>query len=107
MLEKIGRDIPSTDYWAGKNREYADAIEGDYHRHRLAMIRSLIAPMSGGTVLDFGAGDGVMLLDFPNSEIIGIEPDPGLTEIARQKVPAADFHARRCRGSRNDRRPFR
>lgn len=87
-MKRIGRDVSAAEYWQKEGSDYHDAIENAYHRHRLGVVRSLIEtqPMA---VLDFGCGDGVMLAGFPGARLIGIEPDSGLVEQARQRAPRA------------------
>lgn len=89
-LRKVGKDLSASDYWAARNDAYAAEMSAAYHNDRLAMIRSLFT-FKGGTVLDFGCGDGVMLLDFPDATRIGIDLDAGLLGMARAKVPGAEF----------------
>lgn len=91
-MRRIGKDISSTDYWQAQSADYAEALDTRYHRHRLNVIGSLIEPVPpGGTVLDFGCGDGVMLLGFEGTRRIGIDPSCELLDRARQSVPGATF----------------
>lgn len=91
-MKRIGKDISAAEYWSEENAGYAARIDNAYHAHRLTMIRSLIDPIaSEGVVLDFGCGDGVMLLDFEESRRIGIDPDLDLLNRAKERVPDATF----------------
>lgn len=91
-VNRIGLDTPAAEYWdEKKSSSYAAEIDNSYHRQRLAMIRSLIRPFNGRgkTVLDYGCGNGVLMSDFPDSTVLGIEPSDHLFKAAKLACPTA------------------
>ena len=58
-------------------------------RWRSEFVR-LIAPGDGETIVDIGCGTGTLAIalqaEAPGSHIFGIDPDPAILEIARQKA---------------------
>ncbi len=73
------------------------AGQGYFDRVHEAMLDSLAADATKpASVLDVGCGTGRLLrrarLRWPQAELIGIDPDEGMIEIAREAVPAAALH---------------
>lgn len=48
-------------------------------------------------VIDFGCGDGSMLQEiehvYPNARLVGIDQEPKMLNLARRKVPKAEFYS--------------
>lgn len=65
-------------------------IENQAIDHEGTLWRALqeTAGLSGRTVLDLGCGSGFWLTRYAGAagSVIGVEPDPGLLELARQRV---------------------
>jgi SAM-dependent methyltransferase len=61
------------------------------HRYTNAVYAEIraVAPARGATVLDFGAGDGMLLERFANDgySVDCVEPDPNLRLLLRQRSP--------------------
>ncbi|MDB9512766.1 hypothetical protein PN499_16380 [Kamptonema animale CS-326] len=62
-MEKLGQNLDSKQYWADEANRYSEALENDYHKHRLDVIRSLIPSelfQPNKQIFDFGCGDAVL-----------------------------------------------
>uniref|UniRef100_UPI0035AECE42 class I SAM-dependent methyltransferase n=1 Tax=Sphingopyxis sp. TaxID=1908224 RepID=UPI0035AECE42 len=61
-------------------------------RWRSDLLR-LVAPRPGETIVDIGCGTGTLAIALggtePECAILGVDPDPGVLDIARQKAHAA------------------
>lgn len=58
----LGKELDSKPYWEQKANHYSNALENDYHHHRLNVIDALIpnslyAP--GKQIFDFGCGNAI------------------------------------------------
>lgn len=58
------------------------------HEGTLWQVLQETADLAGRTVLDLGCGSGFWLARYAGAagSVIGVEPDPGLLELARQRV---------------------
>jgi len=60
---------------------------------RLQPYRERVAGQAAGRVLEIGAGSGVNLSLYRNAdEVLALEPDPKLVEMAKSKAQAAPRH---------------
>jgi|SanBayMetagenome_1026888.scaffolds.fasta_scaffold27071_2 2-polyprenyl-3-methyl-5-hydroxy-6-metoxy-1,4-benzoquinol methylase len=89
-MEKLGRNLDSKQYWADEANRYSDALENDYHKHRLDVIRSLIpAELFQPTkqIFDFGCGDAVFFPWFieTKGKISGIDISPEIIQLGQQR----------------------
>ncbi len=83
--------------WESVAREYAGALNDRYHRHRLAVIRSLIPAKlfaKGRRILDFGCGDAVLLPEFLESgaQIQGIDASRQMVELGQSRLANAGWN---------------
>jgi len=81
----------SKDYWARETQEYVDALQNQYHTHRLSVIQTLIPSelyASGNTVFDFGCGDAIHFPDFikAGAKVSGVDIAPEMIELARERL---------------------
>lgn len=69
-----------------------DSVIGVFTREQnwRGKLVKLVAPQSGERILDVGCGTGSLAIRLsslePGSEVIGLDPDPGVLEIARRKA---------------------
>lgn len=80
------------DRWSTVAAEWADLWGGFADPARLALIEAAsIGP--GRRVLDVGCGSGEFLgiLARTGAEVAGIDPAPGMLDLARRSVPSADI----------------
>jgi len=90
-MKKLGQNSDSKEYWAEEAKQYSDALENDYHKHRLEVIHSLIPSElfeSNQQIFDFGCGDAVLFPWFLDvgSKIEGIDISPEMIELGRQRL---------------------
>jgi len=90
-MEKLGQNLDSKQYWADEANRYSDALENDYHKHRLDVIRSLIPAelfQRKKQIFDFGCGDAVLFPWFIEAQgkIEGIDISPEIINIGQQRL---------------------
>lgn len=88
--DRVGRDISASERWREGGAAYAEAMEGPYHRHRLAVVNDILPQLAGRTVVDVGCGEGVLIREARRrgaARVIGIDIDPGL--LARAEASGA------------------
>lgn len=90
-MEKLGQNLDSKQYWADEANQYSDALENNYHKHRLDVIRSLIPAelfKPNQQIFDFGCGDAVLFPWFLEirCHIEGIDISPEMIEIGQQRL---------------------
>jgi len=75
-------------YWAERSVAYRSTMDTDYHKSRLAMVDALIGGRLAGNLVDFGCGDGIYLErhEASGGTSIGIDIDPEMVNVARQRV---------------------
>lgn len=90
-MEKLGQTLDSKDYWTQKANQYADALQNDYHAHRLEVVRALIpdelfAP--NRRIFDFGCGDAILFPWFfeAGCKIEGIDISPEMIALGKQQL---------------------
>jgi SAM-dependent methyltransferase len=91
IMEKLGQNLDSKEYWADEANRYSDALENDYHKHRLDVIRSLIPAelfQPNKQIFDFGCGDAVLLPWFieTKGKIAGIDISPEIIQLGQQRL---------------------
>ena len=86
---RIGIDVPASRHWAEQTAGYIGALDGPYHRHRLAMIQRVAGNVvqPGSACLDFGCGDGIFAetLSAEGASVVGVDIDPQMIAAARQR----------------------
>lgn len=60
MIDKIGSDQSSKKKWEMLSNDYLKNLEDNYHKSRFECILSLIPETKNKTILDFGAGTGIL-----------------------------------------------
>jgi len=90
-VSKLGNGSDSALYWQGLAEDYIEAMKGEYHQHRVEVIKSLIPKelyVSGKNVFDFGCGDGVMFPDFlmAGVSISGADKSAEMLSVARKRI---------------------
>lgn len=90
-MEKLGQNLDSKEYWTDEANQYSDALENDYHKHRLEVIRSLIPAelfKPNQQIFDFGCGDAVLFPWFleTGGKIEGIDISPEMIEFGQQRL---------------------
>lgn len=93
MSKALGKEHDSKDYWARETGEYVEALENQYHTHRLGVIQNLIPKgLYAGekAIFDFGCGDAVHFPDFikAGAKISGIDIAPEMIELAENRLSA-------------------
>jgi SAM-dependent methyltransferase len=92
-MRRVGKDIDAAERWRDVAASYANNIDGAYHAHRLSVIRALLPPLSGKSVLDFGCGEGVLMAEALSpggaAEVFGLDIDETMVALARRRVPEA------------------
>jgi SAM-dependent methyltransferase len=92
-MKRVGKDVDAAKRWGSVAASYAAGIDSAYHRHRLAVIRALLPSLGNKTVLDFGCGEGVLMLEALRQgakKVIGIDFDEVMVTEARKRMPAAE-----------------
>jgi SAM-dependent methyltransferase len=90
-MKTLGDTEDSTGYWKRLAEEYIESLKGDYHTHRLSVIRKLIPAdlyEKGKKVFDFGCGDGIMIPEFIKAgvRIEAADPSEEMVTTARKRV---------------------
>ena len=90
-MEKLGQNLDSKEYLTDEANQYSDALENDYHKHRLEVIRSLIPAelfKPKQQIFDFGCGDAVLFPWFleTGGKIEGIDISPEMIEFGQQRL---------------------
>lgn len=71
---------------------------GDSARNSAPGILNLLvrSGISDGTIVDLGCGSGIWARELANSghRVIGVDISPAMIEIARRRVPEAEFHVK-------------
>jgi SAM-dependent methyltransferase len=93
-MAKFGLDIDSHDAWEGLTPDYIGALENEYHRHRLAVIRQLIPDnlfRPGRAVFDFGCGDAVLFVPFlkAGAAISGVDVANDMVRAGQDRLARA------------------
>jgi SAM-dependent methyltransferase len=69
---------------------------GDFARASAPGLLSLLdqAGVKEGRILDFGCGSGIWARELVDAgfQVVGVDISPAMIEIARQRVPEAEFH---------------
>ena len=96
---KLGSEEDSTQYWADKADDYTSKLEGDYHSHRLGVIRALIPDelySEGKNIYDFGCGDAVHFPEFleAGASIQGADIAPEMIDYAEKKLSSLGYDPR-------------
>ncbi len=94
-MRRVGAEISTTERWKGVGNAYAKGIDGGYHQHRLAVIRTLLPDLKRKSVVDFGCGEGVLIRmarDMGAAKITGIDIDAALLEMAKTAGAAQLFN---------------
>lgn len=107
-------DSSGFDRWADSYREQLDRRPGEFpfqgYHDVLAAVRRLVEPCEGLTVLDVGAGDGLLAqeLDARGCRVTGIDFSAGMLLRARTRLPGGVFRevdvSKEHFGEFNDRR---
>jgi len=89
--------MTSFDYDVGWDTKWDDMKKyGPMSRHVRRVLKKLIRRLDFKTVCDVGCGQGSLLLelmhDFPGLEPHGTDISASAVELARKKVPHAEFH---------------
>ncbi len=95
-MSVLGKNKNSVEYWADSAGWYAGAIDNDYHRHRLNVIRSLIPAdlyRSGKRIFDFGYGDAVHFPEFLDAGAIiqGVDASPEMIGFAKDRLSGGGY----------------
>lgn len=80
---------------------YYSAGRPNYPPQLAARVSALVGGLSLATVLDLGTGPGFLALDFaPHAaEVIGIDPEPAMLEVAERNAERAGRRIRFLRGT--------
>ncbi|HZS84246.1 MAG TPA: class I SAM-dependent methyltransferase [Stellaceae bacterium] len=92
---KVGREIAASERWREAAPGYVATIDSPYHRHRIEVIRRLLPDPIGKTVIDFGCGQGVLLVEAlvrGAETAIGIDIDPTMVAEAEKIKEATVLH---------------
>lgn len=96
-MKLVGRDITAEERWKDRAAHYADTIDSPYHQNRLMTIKLTLhydEYIRNKVVVDFGCGEGVLsayAAEQGAKQVIGIDIEPSLLDMARAKVPNGDF----------------
>lgn len=90
-MKTLGDTGDSKGYWKKLADDYIEALKGDYHTHRLSVIRELIPAdlyIKDKKVFDFGCGNGVMLPKFIKAgvQINAADQSEEMVATARERV---------------------
>ena len=80
------------DLWGARARDWAE-IEDENSRELFKTLHDATGVNSGTRLLDIGCGSGLAcaLAAARGAEVSGIDASPALVELARQRVPQAEF----------------
>ncbi len=85
------RDVDHFDHWS---HTYEDCRLQRYFDRLHQTMLSFVADEKPGRVLDVGCGTGRLLraatARWPGAEAVGVDPAPGMVEVARRLTPAAN-----------------
>lgn len=90
-METLGKEQSSEVYWHDVTEKYVQALEGDYHKHRLEVAFSLIPKElyhKSANIIDFGCGDAVMFPPFLEKgvNITGIDIIEEMIVLAKERL---------------------
>lgn len=95
-MQKLGKEQDSKLYWEKRTEDYCIDINGQYHQHRLNVIKSLIpkelyAPEKN--IFDFGCGDAVYFSDFlkAKANITGIDITQEMIDLAKKRLSSEGY----------------
>lgn len=88
MVEPVLPDFTPAPNQAGNPELYEVENRAIDHEGTLRQALGEVADLSGRTVVDLGCGSGFWLQDYAEqaASVIGVEPDPSLLELARERV---------------------
>lgn len=96
-LHEITSPADAARYWGDAGKSYRNSIDSPYHRHRLAVIDALLAPLrlESSACLDFGCGDGLLLerLAHRGARVAGMDTDAQMIEAAQARIERARIDA--------------
>ncbi len=92
--EHFGKGLDSRAYWEREAKAYSEQVAGSrnsYHAGRLATAYALLdeaALRPPAKVLDFGCGDGVLVIELARRgfEVYGIDIAPSMIELASRRL---------------------
>jgi SAM-dependent methyltransferase len=86
------RDQASADPWGARARDWAE-IEDENSRPLFEAVLDLAGVREGTRLLDLGCGSGLAcaIAAGRGAQVSGLDASPGLLEVARERVPDADF----------------
>ena len=90
-MKKYGKDINSTEAWDQMAKEYSDQLVNLYHKHRMAVIDSLIPQdlyKTNAKIMDFGCGDAIHFEQFLQNgcSINGVDVSRDMIELAKKRL---------------------
>jgi len=90
-MSLYGKEIDSEAHWESEASDYIAALTGQYHFHRLSMIRKLIPDelySKGKRIFDFGCGDAVMFPEFlaSGAAVSGIDISKTMVDAANHRL---------------------
>lgn len=75
-----------------------DSGFGDFARNSAPGILNLLASsgIADGTIVELGCGSGILARELADSgyRVVGVDISPAMSEIARRRVPEAEFHVK-------------
>jgi len=97
-IRKVGKDVRAEDYWLERSSSYAKRIEGQYHRHRLAMVEALIGDcdLKSRICVDLGCGEGIFseYLLSRGARVIAFDPAEEMVRSAAERLHKTDRDSR-------------
>lgn len=94
-IRRVGKEVSAQEYWSQRSEDYNSHIDGAYHTHRMAMVKSLLKGCDIGsrTCVDLGCGDGVLLeyLASQGGHVIGCDASEVMVEAARKRLSRASL----------------
>ena len=90
-MKKLGRELNAVRHWEHEARTYSPALKGNYHKHRLDVIRELIPHEllgPGQKVFDFGCGDAIHFSEFleTGARIEGVDISTEMIKLAHRRL---------------------
>ncbi len=98
LLHRFAETHPHVPYWScPKNtRSYLTDKRLEFFHELIEICVAQGVHFDGKRIADVGAGTGYLLRvlgqRFPSATLIGFEPDPDITALARELCPTATFH---------------
>lgn len=91
-MEKTAVPATLQDPWGARARDWAE-IEDEGSRDLFEVVLDRLAVGPGQSYLDVGCGSGLacQLAASRGAAVSGLDASPGLLQIARERVPEADF----------------